>query len=105
MTCKRIGHDVRLVETRLTTPYLLKAPVRVELVYRCDTWGCPVRLMEWTEQARDPEDALRTTLTPRGMIIETTEGPALSEPLPYTDAKILPLGPPSSASLDERPYL
>lgn len=62
-------HDGKHVEVRLAVPWRPDmGPVRVEVVHRCEKWGCPQRLIDWTEQATYPEEVLRKVLVPRGMM-------------------------------------
>lgn len=61
-------HDARHVAARLVVPWDAALPVRVEVVHRCETWGCPLRGEDVVEAAREPEAVLRMLLGPRGML-------------------------------------
>lgn len=62
-------HDAVHVGVRLEVPIPEAVGVAVvQNVYRCDQFGCPMRQEEWTQEAIDPEAALRAALEPRGMV-------------------------------------
>lgn len=79
-------HDARHVAVRLEVPWRPEhGPVRVVVVHRCDQWGCPLRLVDREEDARNPEAVLRKVLGPRGML-----GCSHTKPAPVDEDKPVP---------------
>lgn len=63
-------HEAEHVSARLEVPWPGKpGNVRVQVVHRCNQYGCPKYCDEWTEEATYSEQVLRKVLEPRGMLL------------------------------------